>query len=218
MEKHTHGLTYKKYIPYLLCSVLLVILLQPRCNSETRIKTNYQALNDSISYYKNRLGSQTATIKTLLADKETLGVLLTDKDKELQELIKEFASVKNVVKYKDRIVIDTIKVTYTDTLPYPDFERTGKIKNKWYSFRYKSMNDGFTLDSLTIPNEVTVITGVKRKWFLGKQTITTDVTSTNPYIKVTELKAAEVEVPTPVYKKWYVWLGVGILGGILVAN
>lgn len=208
----------KKYLPYILCGVLLVLLLQQRCSGENIVKDNYEALNDSIKYYKNRLGTETATIKTLQADKKTLGILLTDKDKELQELIKEFSSVRNVVKYKDRIIIDTIQVTYTDTLPCPEFERTGAVKNKWYSFRYKSMNDGFTLDSLTIPNEVTVITGVKRKWFLGKQTITTDVTSTNPYIKVTELKAAELEVPSPIYKKWYVWLGIGILGGVIVAN
>lgn len=120
----------KKYLPYILCGVLLVLLLQQRCSGKNIVKDNYEALNDSIKYYKNRLGTETATIKTLQADKKTLGVLLTDKDKELQELIKEFSSVRNVVKYKDRIIIDTIQVTYTDTLPCPEFERIGAVKKK----------------------------------------------------------------------------------------
>lgn len=61
-------------------------------------------------------------------------------------------------------------------------------------------------------------TGTKRKWFLGKETLTTDITSDNPYLKVTEITSAEVTVPTPWYKKWYVWAAVGAAGGFFIAK
>ena len=62
--------------------------------------------------------------------------------------------------------------------------------------------------------ETTIITGSKRKWFLGKEIYTTDITNSNPHIEITQLKAAEVIIPEPWYKKWYVWFAAGLAGGI----
>jgi hypothetical protein len=50
---------------------------------------------------------------------------------------------------------------------------------------------------------------------LGKESLITDVTNTNPHITVSKLKSLEVVVPSPWYKKWYVWLGAGLIGGMV---
>ena len=83
---------------------------------------------------------------------------------------------------------------------------------------YRVTNDSLIIHPFSTWTETTVISGFKRKWFLGRQTLVTDVTNTNPYIEVTAIKAAYVIVPEPWYKKWYVWLAAGFVTGIAVTN
>ncbi|RYD86366.1 MAG: hypothetical protein EOP54_30470 [Sphingobacteriales bacterium] len=210
----------KKYIPHIIIIALVVALLfsLQRCAYNKRVGTdNAVTLTDTVQHYINTLGTQSASIKTLQADKAGLKTLLLDKDAALAALAGEFAKVHTIVKAETVFKADTITVAYTDTIPC-DFDRSGSVLDEWYSFRYTSNQKGFKIDSLTIPNSITVITGTKRKWFLGKETLTTDITNTNPYIIVTHIKAAELTVPVPWYKKWYVWLAAGAVGGFVIAK
>lgn len=175
---------------------------------------NFKALTDSVTYFTNRLGTQSASIKTLQLDKLQLEKTMLAKDKQLATLTKEFSRVKTVVKYSQTIKYDTIAIIYTDTVPCI-FSRVGKVNTQWYRFNYITNNKGIIIDSLTINNKATVITGFKRSWFLGKETLNTTVTNTNPNIIISSLTSAQVIVPNPWYKKWYVWLGAGVIGGIL---
>ena len=207
---------------YLFPTVILVLLvaLALVCQQCTFYKRNAQsnltALNDTLLYFNNAIGTQTASIKTLQLEKKELQDVI-EKDKEVLLLSKPFSKVESIVKYNTITHIDTIHITYPDTLPCI-FERSGKRINKWYSFNYKSDQKGFKIDSLLTNTETTVITGLKRKWLLGEQTLTTDISNSNPHIRVTSLKAAEVIVPEPWYKKWYLWLAVGVVGGVFAAK
>lgn len=209
---------YTLHFVVIVFAVLTLFSLNKGCERERKEKSNYEALTDSIKYYKNKLGTHTATIKTLKGNNKDLQILLLDKDKELETLTKEFKKVKSIVKAETVTEIPTVKDSFTVALPCPYFERKGNVQNKHYSFQYKITPEALTLDSLRIPNNITIITGVKRKWFLGKQYVATDVTSSNPYVKTTDLKAYQMEVPNPIYKKWYVWLGAGVLTGVLISN
>ena len=210
----------RKHISNIIIAALLLALIFSieRCSYNKRIgDDNAAALTDTVKYYTNTLGTQTASVKTLQVDKAGLNTLLLDKDKELAALASEFAKLNNVVKADTELRIDTITVTYNDALRY-NFERSGCVLDKWYSFGYSSNQNGFKIDSLKVPNSITIITGSKRKWFLGEETITTDVTNTNPYVTITNVKAAEITLPAPWYKKWYVWLAVGAVGGFAAAK
>jgi len=210
----------RKHISNIIITALLLVLIFSiqRCSYNKRIADdNAAALTDTVKYYTNALGTQTASVKTLQVDKAGLKTLLLDKDKELTMLASEFAKLNNVVKADTELRIDTITVAYNDALPY-NFERSGRVLDKWYSFGYSSNQNGFKIDSLKVPNSITIITGSKRKWFLGEETITTDVTNTNPYVTITNVKAAEITLPAPWYKKWYVWLAVGAVGGFAAAK
>lgn len=207
----------RKYIPYIVILVLLVLLLasMQTCSfHKSNADSNLEAITDTVKHFKNKLGTQTASINTLLLDKEQLEVLVLNKDAELAKLAKEFSKINTITKYKTVMQIDTIRIVYKDSVPCV-FERSGEVKKDWYSFSYKSDQKRIQIDSLTIPNTTTAITGFKRNWFLGKQTAFTDVTNSNPYIKVTEMKSVTITVPEPWYKKWYVWLGVGLIGGAI---
>jgi hypothetical protein len=179
--------------------------------------SNLEAITDTVKHFKNKLGTQTASINTLQLDAAQLQKVILDKDAELATLTKEFSKVNIITKYKTVMQIDTIRITYKDTVPCI-FERSGEVKKDWYSFMYKSNQKGLQIDSLSIPNTTTAITGFKRKWFLGKQTAVTDITHSNPFIKVTEIKSVEIVVPVPWYEKWYVWLVSGLIGGFLVSK
>jgi len=207
------NITYKLIIAALVVALLFAV---QKCNYIAgNADANLAAITDTVTHYKNKIGTTTASIKTLQLDNKQVKDLLTKKDAELAALASEFEKVRSVVKYKTVTQIDTIQIAYKDTVPCI-FERTGEIKKQWYSFGYRSNQKGVEIDTLSFPNTSTVITGIKRKWFLGKETVTTDITNSNPYIKVTNIKATEVVLPVPWYKKWWLWLAAGVAGGLLV--
>lgn len=208
----------KNKIPYIIIAALVVALLftVQRCHHvASNADANYNALTDTVKHFKNKLGTVTSSISTLQLTNKQAKDLLFKKDAELAALASEFSKVHAVVKYDSNLKIDTLAVPYHDTVPCI-FERSGVIKKQWYSFGYKSNQKGVEIDTLSFPNTATVITGTKRKWFLGKETVTTDITNSNPYIQVTNIKAAEVVIKVPWYKKWYVWLAGGLVGGMLL--
>lgn len=203
----------------IIAGLTLALLFSVRqCKSNAlRESKNLSTLTDTIAHFTNVLGTQTAVIKTLQLDKSLLNNLILKKDSQLATLTKSFAKVHHVIKYKTFTRYDTLNIVYHDSVPCI-FRRNGMVEKPWYRFHYTANQKGITLDSLSFPNTTTIITGTKRKWFLGKETVFTEVTNTNPHIKVTALMAAEVSLPVPIYKKWYVWLGMGLAGGFLLVR
>jgi len=199
-----------------LCIAIFFALL--KCNRDVGGRSgNAVAISDTLRYYQNKLKGTTATMRTLQLENNQVKNTLLQKDKELAALASEFAKVHYVTKYSTVTKYDTIAVVFKDTVPCV-FERLGNVTEKWYSFGYRANQKGVEFDTLTIPNTATVITGVKRKWFLGKETLVTDITNTNPHIKVTGITAAEVILPQPWFKKWYIWAIIGGVGGFFAAK
>lgn len=212
----------KQHISYVVIFILLCFSLY-QCNRIIEInamaEANTKAFTDSVSYYKNSLGSYTATISTLQLEKKAFNEALLNKDAKIKKLAKDFAAVKSVVSTKNNLTIDTIAVHLEKPITVNNslrFERNGKIVTPWYSLGYKITNDSLTIAPFRAQTETTIITGSKRKWLLGKQTIVTEITNTNPYITTTNIQAAEVIIHEPWYRKWYVWLAAGIAGGIFL--
>ena len=210
----------KNLIYYIIIAGLAIALLFAiqKCSGKERYAdANFEALNDTIKYYENALGNQTASVQVLQLEKEDFKAVILKQDAELQRLTKPFTDIHNVIKYKTITKVDTIYINYADTLPCI-FQRSGKKRTDWYTFNYKSNQKGIQIDSLVANTETTLITGTKREWFLGQQTLVTDITNSNPHIKVTSLKAAEIKIPEPWYRKWYFWLAAGAVGGIIVSR
>lgn len=210
----------KNRIANLVIAALLVALLfatNTCARANRKAAEQILALTDTLSHYTNALGTQTSSIRTLQTDKTQLQQMVLSKDNELATLAKSFSKVHSVTKYKTVTVVDTITIQYRDSVPCV-FNRKGFVKNSWYSFKYKSDQNGINIDSLQIPNSTSVIIGTKRKWFLGKEMLTTEITHTNPYVTTPQLTSAEILRPTPLYKKWYIWLGIGLAGGVLLAK
>lgn len=208
-----------KIYPAVLIILVITILLSAECCNDNKKNagSNFIALTDTVTYFTNALGTQSASIKTLQLKESQLKNTILAKDKELATLTKQFSKVKTIVKHTQVVKLDTINILFKDTVPCT-FSREGTLKNKWYSLNYKGNNKGFAIDSLIITNQVTTIMGYKRKWLLGEETLVTDVINSNPYITTKTLQSIQIIVPVPWYKKWYVWAAGGIVGGFLISK
>ena len=203
--------------------LFLTILLLLQCNKSVKdkklYKNNILTLSDSIMHYKLKTGEQVASIKSLQIENNDLSSLIITKDFQLKELTKEFSNIKNVVKFNSNTQIDTIIIPLikaSEKNITDDGITKGEITNKWYSLGYTLKKDSLIIAPFKTWTETAVVTGFKRKWLLGKQTLHTDITNTNPYININAIKSVDIIVPEPWYKKWYIWLAVGIGGSLLI--
>lgn len=208
---------FLKAIPYIVI-VILILLLNKQCKATDRITNFYHNEQQSVEIYKNKIGTLTATVKASELTEKELKKLVLQKNDSLKKLASEFSNIKYVTVIKEVIKIDSVKVPFEVEIPC-EFERLGKYDtDTHFKFNYALNQTGLSLSDISIPNEQTIITGTKRKWFLGKQTLHTDITNSNPYLQTQEVQTIVV----PIEKKWYenqfLWLGVGTIGGVLLAK
>lgn len=154
----------------------------------------------------------TQTYKTVTSKKEAI-----QEAKIPDTIVKKFTKIKTVTRYVDKIKIDTIKIHYKDSIPCV-FERSGAITEKEYSLTYQTNQNGFKVYNMQMNDSLLIVTGTKRKWFLGKETNTIDISHTNKYISSDQIQHVEV-VPK---KEWYdttlFKFGVGFILGVAVTK
>lgn len=174
--------------------IVLVCALISRCS------------NDRITKH------DTPTHKTVTTKKEAVqSALIPD------TIVKKFTEIKTVTRYVDRIKIDTITIRYKDTIPCV-FERSGAINEKEYSLTYQSNQNGLQLYNMRIEDSLLIVTGTKRKWFLGKETNTIDISHTNKYISSDQVQHIEVVPKKPFYDSTLFKFGVGFILGVAVTK
>jgi len=190
--------------------LLLVILFSvfqcnKRIDAENRSISNLKALKDTVVHYNNAIGTQTAKVTSLQLTNKELKASLTETEKKL---VKPFHKVNSVVTagVKVNIPVDPIvfdkpiipKGTPCDSL-YGNFERSGAVFNKNYEFGYKLTNDSLYVEPFSTSSDITIVTGLQRKWFWGRSTLVTEVTPTNPTWTINEVSGKSVKEPV----KWY---------------
>ena len=198
----------------LVCLIFASSLFS-KCESQKVQLANINALNKENTFYKLKNGQLVTSVEVLSYDKTQLKNSILLKDKKIKELIDKFNKVKSVTRYITVTKLDTIELRYKDTVPCV-FERKDSVLKEWYHIAYKSNQKGIEITELSIPDSVMVVTGFKRKWFLGKQTQTTDISHANPFVQTNQIQ--HIEVVTP--KKWYdtnlFKMGIGFIGGVLI--
>lgn len=209
-----------------MIGLLLIILFSTvlKCKNETKIKNaNYKAFTDSVTCFKNALGTITASKNALHYTNAELKQMLLKNNDSLKKLSKEFTKLHTIITFKNNASLPPIELKFqTDTTRLPSGSSvcesyySGILKDKWFGFNYKITSDSLKLTNFIVPNHTIALTGVKRKWFFGKTVVTTDITHSNPYIRTENITVAEVIIPEPWYKKWYLWLAAGIAGGLLI--
>ena len=129
-------------------------------------------------------------------------------------ITKTFTKIKTITKFVEKIKVDTIEIVYRDTIGV-EFERVGSVNTNEYSFTYKSNNKGLKVSNFYMEDSITVITGQKRKWFLGKRENTIDVYHTNKYVSSENIEHVDITPKKRFYEttlfKFIVGFGTGVL-------
>lgn len=206
-----------RYFPYLVILVLL-LSLNRQCQETKSVYSFYENEKQEVEYYKNKLGTVTASVTASELSNKQLKELILKKNDTLKKLASEFRQIKTVTKIKEVVKIDTVKVPFEVQIPC-EFERLGKYDaDSHFTFNFSLNQSGFSLSDISVPNTQTIITGSKRNWIFGKQYLTTDITNSNPYIHTKEMQTIVVPVKTEWYNNKLVWFGLGAVGGIMIAK
>lgn len=209
---------YKKGVIFVFGAILGILLLISKCTSDkyreksARLEQNVKALNDSIRYKNNKIGTVTASKKAIEATVKELKNEVWVKDERINKLTKDFNKLQSVTKIKTVVTIPEIKANYKDTIPYI-FERKSNVLDKWYSFNYNSNQKGLTIYDFKLHNETFIVIGQKRDGIFKKPYWEADVTNTNPYFKTTDIQIQVIQEKTPFYNKfWFRMVEIGLAG------
>lgn len=184
--------------------VLLVIalLLMKQCDqkhTDTLLKQS-ASYSDTAHYYKLMDSVHVATNSVLLLDNSNqIKELAASKDDTIKKLLAHFKSVQTVVITKSdfRLIHDTIN--FHDTIPC-DFKPIAITKNKTYYKLFGTLTKtNLVIDTLVVPDKVTLVVGEKGTGFLKLQRNTTvDILHSNPYVYTSTIQGYVVHE-----KKWY---------------
>lgn len=186
----------------LLLTLILASTLLVKCENEKLLTSNLDTLHVQVESYKLKNGQLVNTTKTVTYNKVPNGTPLT----------KQFAKVNTIIKIVEKLRIDTVNVVYHDTIALP-FERKGSVVTEDYSLDYKSTHKGLSIANLTIRDSLEIVTGMKRKWFLGKETQIIDISHSNKLIETIGIKHIEIKPKKKFYETTLFKIGVGILIG-----
>lgn len=215
--------------PNIFTTLLMIALLLAFCiavfqcqsNKETanRSELNSKIDKDSISYYKNKIGTLTASVGTYQVTAGEFKEKFLQSDEQLKKVTASFSKLQQVVKYTAKARIDTIRIPFDQPIVYdtiskkeiPSFLRESSKVQDWVSFDWKVDNYGLTVSNLTGSIELTTVIGFKRKWFLGQQYATTEITPSAKNVTVVNLKSEEIVVPKKFYQTNAFLIGTGFL-------
>ena len=196
-------------------AIVLLCMLFSQCSEKYRLQTNLTALSTENSSYKNKLGTVTMQNATLQLTKKELQKTVIDKDHKIKVLSAGFHAIQYITTIKTNTKTDTIKIPFEKPIPC-NFVREGAVFKEWFSLGYKIDSLGLTIEPISIPNEQIIITGFKRKWFLGKTTAVTEVSNTNPLIEIQDVHSFETLLPKHWYDSKLLWLTAGLLTGAIL--
>lgn len=211
-------LQYKKSLIFIVSIVLLVLLVISKCTTDkykeksARLEKNIEALNDTIKYSKNRLGTITASKKALEVTVGELKKQVWVKDEVIVKLTKDYKDLKSVAKIETTVKVPEIKLDYETPIPF-EFERFLKVDKEHYSFNIKSNNIGLTLSDLNLENTSYIVIGEKRDGLFKKPYYVTEVTNTNPYFLTKNVEVQIIQEKKPFYNKlWFRMVEIGVAG------
>lgn len=207
-----------KQIGLYVVILILASMLFAKCKNENLQLATIKALKSENASYRLKNGQLVTSAKSLIVSSQKQAIELIGKTETIKQLTDKFSKVKTITKYVEKVKIDTITVVYKDSVPCM-FEKSGSIANEDYSLNYKSTQKGIDITDLALENDtVTIVNGIKKKWFWGKETITTDITNSNKLVKLGELQHIEIQPKKKFYETTLFKVGIGVLAGTLITR
>ena len=139
--------------------------------------------------------------------------------------IENLKKVKSQVKTITEIQIDSIPVPYTETIYisdtiYPkgviEVPKRFNLTKEHYSFNGLILKEGLLVDSIVIPNEMKLTIGNKSGGIFKKSIPIVKLENSNPYLSTIDMNNVIIEDEKKFYDRKVFWLGVGLVGGIII--
>jgi len=174
----------------LLIALIIFTLVRESCN----INKSNELIKDIAEYkteaktYKTLNGAEVAQNKALLLqNSEQIKSLLSEND-TLKEIFKAYKKLKSIT------TINNITNIYNDSIPYENINipcefEPFQVKRDSVHYRFYGTiaKDYFKIDSLIIPDEQTVVFGLRKMGFLKRKEYTAEVLHSNPLVKTTNI-------------------------------
>lgn len=190
---------------------LVCFLLFRSCDQSkevNRIKTNNEILKDSVIYSKSKLGQEIASKRVLEVSYKELKEGFWIKDDSLKDLTDRLKKIQSATIIKTVYQIDTVEVRFEVPIDYK-FSRSWEKNTSYYSITGLVTEKGITIDKLSLSNTQRLVIGTKKGFF--SNTLSVEVTNSNPYVKTKDLLTQSVTIPDKRFGLGF-FAGVDILG------
>lgn len=150
---------------------------------------------------------------------------MTKENMRLVETVNKYKKLSGQVRVETVTEIKEVKVPYEVlVVSYRDEDSNLFIKvplpfskkDSFYTIIGKVQHDGVTFSSISIPNALTITTGLTNGGFFKKDKYVIEVISDNPHTEFTKIKNTQFVPKTKFYKKWWFGFSVGAVASIFV--
>lgn len=197
---------------------LLIVLILVGMNTFLSKKVeqqreNIELLTKNIKKYELKDGTKVVSIEKIEVSEQKIKEIAKKSDKKAQILAKKFNKIDKISKTEQVVKIDSIKIVLNDTI---SAIKVGEKIDPNFSFSYKITNKSLEITNFTLKDTLTKIGGIKRSWFLGKETNTIDEIHSNKYVVTNNT----TEIVSKQSKKWYeskiLWFALGAVTVIAI--
>jgi len=197
---------FNRIVMFALLALVCFLLVKncERAKDVERFKTNAAVLREDLSFTKSKLGQEIAGKSALEVTLKELKKGYWIKDDSLTDITRKFKKIQSATIIKTVVEIDSIKIPYKN--PANEyFNQSWSKETPLFAISGISTNSFMQINTLRLFNTQRLVIGTEKGFF--NNTLSVQVTNSNPYIKTTELLTQSVTIPNKRF-------GVGFFAGI----
>jgi hypothetical protein len=202
----------KSYIGIIILLVLALLFQGWRSQSrEDDLVSKITTYSDIAKVYALKSGAQVATNTALsVSSQKQMAAFAASINDTLKQIVKRFKSVNNITYattnfYAGKDTVRTVNIPCNFT-PF-------KVRrsDSTYKFVGTIAQNYFSVDSVYIPNKISIVSGRKKIGFM-KYDYSVDINNSNPLMRTTNIQAYQYSPQ----KKWYEKTWVHMLAGAAI--
>lgn len=223
LDKKKKPLTKRLMLIYATIIVMMLLLVGSWATANRRkVMELYQKISEKeqeFKVYQQMNGGVVALQEQKILE-------LTKENMSLVKTVNDFKNIKSQVKIYTNTVIKEVKVPYAvEVIKYIDTHTNDvyvklplplERNDSFFSIKATVGVDGLEIDSLSLPNELTITTGKMKRGFFKKDKYMVEVASSNPYVEIKKLNNVEFTPKKPFYKKWWFSFGLGAIATAII--
>jgi len=197
---------FNRIVIFALLALVCFLLVKncERAKDVERFKTNAAVLREDLSFTKSKLGQEIAGKSALEVTLKELKEGYWIKDDSLTDITRKFKKIQSATIIKTVVEIDSIKIPYKN--PANEyFNQSWSKETPLFAISGISTNSFMQINTLRLFNTQRLVIGTEKGFF--NNTLSVQVTNSNPYIKTTELLTQSVTIPNKRF-------GLGFFAGI----